>query len=299
MAILLFISVNLFGQNSTDTVEVEVENVKLKISGFTAEDFIRLTQKDTSFYRAFKNLRIFPHQEISNVFVYEKDGNEKATLIRKSKHVNQNNYAWIEILSEKTEGKYYDKKGIPRYFTGKMFDRVFFPKDTSFASNTISNPYEQKEPLDKSRMEKYYEQLKAFMFSPGKKVDGVPFIGYKLDIYGEEMRPNYDFTLDKVLYQDSIPCYLFSSKRKENVNQNKVVIQYLDTYYDRRTMQVICRKYYIRDRNLAFDFDIKMDIKLQLIKNEYFPSLIIYDGEWDVPFKKPERMRFEIKTKLD
>ena len=292
------LSLPITAQKSVEDT-VKVKAIKLKFNGFTPEYFIRLTQKDTSFYRAFKNLKIFPHYETSEVFVFEKDGDEKASMTRLSQHFNKKNYNWIKIISENTEGKYYDKKGEPRYFTGEMFDRVFFSKDTSFASNTVKSPYEQKAPEDRSKTEKYYEQLKAFMFSPGQKIEGVPFIGYKLDIYGEEMRPYYDFSLDKVLYEDSIPCYLFSSKRKEAVDKNKVVIQYLDTYYDRRTMQVICRKYYIRDRNLAFDFDIKMEIKLQLIGTEYFPSTIKYKGEWDIPFKKPERMSFTITTKLD
>lgn len=279
-----------------DTVKVAA--VKLKIKQFTAEDFIRSTQKDTSFYRAFKNLKIFPHQEKSAVKVFKKNGEGKASLLRKSTHHNENSLAWIVINNEKTTGKFYNRKGEHNYFTGEMFDRVFFFKDTVFASNIVENPYQQQQPVEKGKIEKYYEQLKAFMFSPGKKVDNVPFIGYKLDIYGEKMRPYYDYTLEKVYYQDSIPCYLFSTKRKTDVKERKVVIQYLDTYYDRRTMKVIARKYHIKDSNLAFSFDIKMEVHLQLIAEEYFPSLILYKGEWDIPFKKPERLGFKIKTTL-
>lgn len=276
-----------------------IDTVSLSIkSGFTAEDFIKSTKKDTSFYRAFKNLRVFPHSQESIIWVFDKKAGEKATLKRSSKHFNKNNYSWIKILSEKSEGKFYKKNGTHHYFTAEMFDRVFFPADTIFASNTVDNPYRQQKPQERSKTEKYYEQLKTFMFSPGTGVDGVPLIGDKLDIFSPEMRKYYDFTVNKVNYLDSIPCYLFACKRKKEFSENKVVIQNLETYYDRRTMNIIARKYQIKDNNAMFRFDIKMDIRLIKIKNEYFPKLIRYDGFWDVPLKKQEKISFEIKTNL-
>jgi len=281
----------------------EIDTVSVRIKGFTAEDFIKSTKKDTSFYRAFKNLKIYQHQQYAKVLVLSKkkeDGEniEKASMWRKTTHHNKNNRAWITVDSETTKGKFYKKNGEHRFFTGEMFDKVIFYRDTVFASNTVSAPYVQKKPNDRSKKEKYYEQLKTFMFSPGTGVKGVPFIDQKLNIYSEKMRPYYNFTLKKVNYQDSIPCYLFESRKKNDVKESKVVIQYLQTYYDRRTMNIIARKYRIKDRTILFDFDIIMAVHLIKIKKEYFPSSIKYLGNWDVPFKKRERLRFEIKTKL-
>jgi hypothetical protein len=220
-------------------------------------------------------------------------------MTRQSKHHNIDNQHWVTVTDEKTAGKYYSKKKEPRYFTSKMFDRVFFQKDTSFASNTKTKAYVQKAPEEKGKIEKYYEQLKTFIFSPGIKVEGVPFIGNKLDVFGEKMKKRYDFTLEKVKWKDTIPCYLFSVTRKKDVSHNKVVIQSLNTYYDRRTMKIISRNYHITESTVAFSFDISLNIHLQLVDGEYFPSLISYIGDWDMPFKKREKLSFEIRTHLE
>ncbi|MFT6715667.1 MAG: hypothetical protein ACJA0Q_000294 [Saprospiraceae bacterium] len=281
----------------------EMDTVSVRVKGFTAEDFIKATKKDTSFYRAFKNLKIYNHVQLSKVLVLSKKSNEenkieKASLQRETTHHNKNNKAWVTLNKESVNGKYYKRNGDFRFFTSEMFDKIFYPKDTVFASNLVSSSYAQKKPGDRSKKEKYYEQLKTFMFSPGTGVDGVPIIGDKLDIFSEEMRPYYDFTLEKVTYQDSIPCYLFICSKKGTIKERKVVIQYLKTYYDRRTMNIIARKYRIKDKTILFDFDIRMAVHLQKIGNEYFPSIIKYVGNWDVPFKKRERLAFQIKTKL-
>jgi len=43
-----------------------------------------------------------------------------------------------------------------------------------------------------------------------------------------------------------------------------------------------------------FDFDVKMDIALKTIGEKYVPEFISYDGQWDVPFHKPEISKFNI-----
>jgi hypothetical protein len=280
-----------------------IDTVSVKVKGFTPEDFIRSTKKDTSFYRAFKNLKIYNHLESSTILILTKESSdenkiEKASLKRQTNHHNAENKSWITLTNESVKGKYYKRNGDHRFFTSEMFDKIFFSKDTVFASNTVASPYIQRKPADRSKKEKYYEQLKTFMFSPGTGVNGVPIIGDKLNIFSEKMRPYYDFTIEKVSYEDSIPCYLFICRRKTKIKENMVVIQYLKTYYDRRTMNIIARKYRIKDKNILFDFDIKMAVYLQKIGDEYFPSVIKYMGNWDVPFKKRERLAFEIKTKL-
>ena len=59
--ILLFYPILIFAQYKADNdiLDVKLDTVSITHSGFTVEDFIRMTKTDTSFYRAFKNLRIF------------------------------------------------------------------------------------------------------------------------------------------------------------------------------------------------------------------------------------------------
>ena len=288
---------NTFSQ-TLDYGTYQFDTVPIKMKPLGVEDFIKAIQKDTSLYRAFKNLRVFNHLEYSKVAVMDKKGGEKALLSRTTKHHNKNNFSWVTVEKEKVEGKYYDRKGEHRYLTARMFDYVFLPQDTAFASNTVLNPYKQKDMDDLSTMDKYYEQLKTFVFSPGTGVDGVMFIGDKLDIFSKEMRPLYDFSLDKITIEDSIPCYKFLCKKKDEVSDQKVVIQYIETIYDRRTMNIIRRKYRVVDSHLAFDFDITMSVELQKIGNEYFPVFVKYAGDWDTILQRRERIGFTIYTKL-
>lgn len=286
----------LWGTQNLDTLAI-------KNKAFTVEDFIDMTKKDTSFYKAFKNMRMINHKEYSKVVVHEKKEVEgekqiKASMKRTSLHTTKGKVANIEILKETTKGKYYKRKGKHRYFTGEMFDHVFFPPTPMEANNIVKGGYQQQEPEKKGRLNKYYEQLKTFMFSPGTGVEGVPLIGDKLNIFTKEMRPYYDFTLEKVNNKDGIACYKFVCKKKPEVKDSKVVILFIETFYDRRTMNILSRRYQIKDKTILFDFDIKMWVELQKIDKDYFPKEIRYLGNWDVPLKKRERLAFVIKTEL-
>ena len=62
-AILTFLFVwsqSSISQNIYDTALVDTVSLKYK-KGFDIQDFIKMTKADTSFYRAFKNLRMYPH----------------------------------------------------------------------------------------------------------------------------------------------------------------------------------------------------------------------------------------------
>ena len=171
--------------------------------------------------------------------------------------------------------------------------KFFFPKDSFELKNIVGKAYEQKQPVAKTREEKHYEQLKTFIFSPGTGVEGVPIIGRNLDVFDGKTRKFYDFTISKVSFKDTVPCYLFSVQKKKSVKDSKITIEYIHTYYDRRTMNIIARNYRIIDNTVLFSFDITIKIELDKIKNEYVPLLIQYQGEWDIPLKLPERMYFK------
>jgi|TARA_B100000795_G_scaffold265853_1_gene248233 hypothetical protein len=273
-----------------DTIGISVSN------GFAAEDFIRMTKKDTSFYRAFKNLKLFPHISNSEVKIYDKNWGQIAKMNRTADHFSNGKIGWIKVIDENTDGKFYNRKGEYKYFTAEMYDKVFFEKGRFRVSNNVDSAYAQQEVENRSKEEKYYEQLKTFMFSPGLGVEGVPFIGYKLNIFDGKMTKYYDYLLEKTMFRDSIPCYKFTVKIKDGVKKEKVVITNLTTFYDRRTMKVIARSYALKQTTIMFSFDIQMFILLGLQFDEYLPLEIKYNGAWDVPFKKPERISFKMKS---
>lgn len=287
---------SISGQNDfyTDTTNIDTISITAK-AGFDVQDFIRMTKKDTSFYRAFKNLKLYPHQSKSIVNIYDKRWEKKANLNRSAHHNSNGKQGWISDIKETTDGKIYNRKGEHKFFTAEMYDKVFFQKGKFPVGNTVGDEaYQQKEAANRSKEEKYYEQLKTFMFSPGTGVDGVPLIGKKLDIFDGKMVKYYDYTLEKTKFRDSISCYQFTVKAKEGLRNDKVVITELTTFYDRRTMKIIARSYSLKQSTAMFSFNIQMFILLGLQFNEYLPLEIKYNGEWDIPFKKPERISFQM-----
>jgi hypothetical protein len=49
--------------------------------------------------------------------------------------------------------------------------------------------------------------------------------------------------------------------------------------------------------NLAFDFDVQMNIEMSYFGEDLLPTKITYQGNWDIPFKKEERASFLVLHK--
>lgn len=280
-------------QNIYDTALVDTVSINYK-KEFDVKDFIKMTKADTTFYRAFKNLRMYPHISNNAIEIFDKEWSEVGKINRSANHFSNGSLAWVTITNEETNGKVYKKDGSHKYFTAEMYDKVFFKKGKFQVNNIVQGAYSQEKMKGLSTKDKYYEKLKTFMFSPGTKVKGVPFIGKKLDIFSEKMTKYYDFTIEKTFFRDTIPCYKFSCKKKLDVPDKKVTITRLVTFYDRRTMNIIARTYALKDITPMFSFDMKMFIELNYNFGEYLPVKIKYNGEWDVPFKKSEQIKFEM-----
>ena len=293
LAFLLFYNSSISAQNVYDTAIVDTVAIKYR-KGFVVDDFIQMTKVDTSFYRAFKNLKMFPHISNNEIEIFDKEWSEVGRINRDAKHFSNGTKGWIEITQEKTNGKVYKKNGTHKYFTAEMYDKVFFEKGSFPVNNSVKNSYSQEKMKGLSTKDKYYEKLKTFMFSPGTKIKGVPFIGKKLDVFSERMNKYYDFTIEKTFFRDTVPCYKFSCIKKNDVPNSKVTITRLITFYDRRTMNIIARSYALKDITPLFSFDMSMFIELNYNFGEYLPATIKYNGEWDVPFKKTERIKFKM-----
>lgn len=287
-----------FGAKSQDYFDwIQLDTLVLKVNkDFNTEDFIKLVQKDTTFYKAFKNLSFYEHRSTTQIDVLDTENNEKASLTRKSSHFHKNDSTWVVIDSEKVNGKYYKKNGSNKYYTGEMFDRVFFKTDTVYyPNNFVSDTYVQKEW--NSRSEKHYEQLKKFVFAPGGEVKGVPIIGNKLEIFSPKMRQYYDYKISVVDYQGT-SCYKFTCRKKKEVKEDKVVIQFLHSYFDRKTMSVIGRDYLIKHNTALFDFEIFISVKMKRDnKDNYLPIELKYTGWWKLPFKAAEVLTVEMINK--
>lgn len=254
-------------------------------------ELIRRVISDSSFYQAYINMRFYPHHFSSRLTVFNKGEEEQAKLRREAKLSRYDRMAWITIENESTNGKLYKRNGEHKYLTAEMFDEVFYPKGRFYPSDRITN-MEQAE-TGESKFEQYKAQLKKMLFNPGQEISTVPFIGDKVAIFSDEMIQYYDFHIYFTQYEGR-SCYVFEIKEKEGNKPNDTVIKSMITYFDQESMNVVMREYVLTNDIFLFEFDIKIKVMNQLINKVPVPKRMEYDGYWNVLFKSPEIIQFQI-----
>lgn len=268
-------------------------------NGFDVEEFIRLVQHDRSFYAAFRRLRFTNYRAENEMTFFDKKNQQLAAYQSLTTQAIDVNCRSMKILSEKTQGNFYDKKKDYRYYTAKLYDRVFFTH-----GRVCANTQESKDSLglneDTHGLEKYYQELKRLIFLPGEKAE-IPIIGGRTEIFSPKLRPFYDYQITIKPFGDNGPeCYVFVVKVKTEYLQrkeNRTIIKYMETYFERKTLQVMGRKYEMDYQGALFSFDVTMNISLMKLAGKYLPQKVNYQGRWDVPFRKEERGKFSCLIK--
>lgn len=269
--------------------------VSASLEDFDVADFIRQVEEDTTFYQAFINMRYFPHDITSAMAVYEKNESERGTLERKARQFRStDDMMWVEVYYEKMNGKMKKRNGEWRYLTAQMYDELFFP--TSKERVSTYEPSKNQELVKGSAIEKHKAQLKRMMFNPGAEISNVPLIGDKMAIFSDEMMEYYNYSIYAADWKDSIPCVVFSCYAKEGL-EDKTVIRDLTTYFDRDTHEVLSRDYHLVNHSILFDFDITMKVTNTRTDGWLVPEHIKYSGYWNIPFKKPEIISFQLKCR--
>jgi hypothetical protein len=123
-------------------------------------------------------------------------------------------------------------------------------------------------------------------FNPGKKIKGLPFISGKTEIFDESMADKYDMNIDYRNY-NNLPCYVFTVKVKEN-KKSDVVIDEMTTWFNEKTFEIVARNYYISYDAGVYDFNVNMEVQMTKAGDLLVPSLLRYNGNWKVIFKKRE-----------
>ncbi|MEO6136218.1 MAG: hypothetical protein ABIP35_13760, partial [Ginsengibacter sp.] len=179
----------LVGGNYVSLSEIVLNN-KLDVPSF-----IDRVKNDTTFYKAFKNLRILGYTSINDIRMVDKKGNVQASLQSKIRQYRTSNCRKMEVLSETTTGDFYDTDGGLNYYTAQMYAGLFFTKDSVCGETNIVKGSEFS-TSGLSGMEKHKEQLKMLFFNPGKKINGLPFISNKTPIFDETMTDKYNMSID-------------------------------------------------------------------------------------------------------
>lgn len=261
-------------------------------NGFDISHFIHLIQQDTTFYKAFKTLRLFTYNADNDIRVYDKKGKTiKASLKSETKQVFREGCRVMHVLEEKTTGDFYNKDGSYRYFTAALYANLFFTKGKICGENNIVKGSLEREGSGKNRMQKSIIQLKHLIFNPGEPVEGVPFISKKIGIFEPEIAKHYHFYIKSASINGE-DCYLFEAIPQKG-HEGKVVIKEFKTWLRISDYAIVSRDYTMNYNIGIYDFDVKMHVDLTKIKNQLLPSLITFDGNWHVWTKKREIVKFK------
>ncbi len=261
--------------------------------GFDVEEFIRLVMEDKSFYQAFHNLRFIDYSAKNEMTFYNKKGGQKASYSSVTRQTATGLCRTMEVLEETSSGNFYKRKGQYKYYTARMFDRIFFTHGTACEEDRAP----KIEDEDARGIEKHIYELKRLMFQPGQEVN-VPFIGSKTAIFDEQLAPYYDYAITSATFAGK-DCYLFTASVKPEFTDHKVdktIIKHMETYFEKSTFQVVGRNYHMFYRGALFDFDVAMRVLLKKVNGQYLPTKIEYQGSWNIPTKKPEISRFSMEV---
>lgn len=252
--------------------------------------FISQVKNDTTFYKAFKNLRLLGYTAWNDIRLRDKKEHVKASLLSKTRQHRAAGCRTMEVLTEKVSGDFYETDGSYRYNTAEMYAGLFFTKGSVCGESNIVKGVDFR-PKSRHGMARHKEQLKMLFFNPGKKIPGIPFIGDKINIFDPEQAANYDFIIDYGDYEGQ-SCYIFSIRVKEGLSgsqRNSVVIDSMITWFNAKTMEVMARNYDMSYDAGVYDFNVHMEVQMTHFGSYLVPRLLRYIGNWDVMFKKRER----------
>lgn len=271
---------SLIGKKVITLSNVVIDN-KLDVPGF-----IRKIENDSSFYKAFLNLRILGYTALNDVRMLDKKGALKASLRSKTKQYRKHGCRFMNTIEESSTGDFYTDDHQYNYYTAQMYASLFFTKDsvcheTNIVAGTRFNP------KSKSGMEKHKEQLKMLFFNPGKRITGLPFMSNKTAIYDDDIADAYDMDIDMDVL-DGKPCYIFHQKVKPG-KEDRVVLDEMTTWFQVADMEVMARTYKLSYDAGFYDFKVDMEVQMTQFNGLTVPALISYTGNWKAILKKRER----------
>jgi hypothetical protein len=293
LSLLLILMVSLstiFAQQRDTTVHVDgnyitlseiVVNNKLDVASF-----IDRVKNDTTFYKAFRNLRLIGYTSLNDIRMLNKDGNTQASLRSKTRQYRTGNCRKMETIEQTSTGDMFNAAGNFNYYTAEMYAGLFFTKDSVCGEDNIVKGHDFS-TSGLSGMEKHKEQLKMLFFNPGKKINGLPFISNKTEIFDESMADKYNMNIDLKDY-NKVPCYVFTIKVKDD-KTSSVVINEMTTWFNEKTFEIVARNYSLSYDAGVYDFKVDMEVQMTHFNNLLVPSLLRYNGNWKAIFKKRER----------
>jgi hypothetical protein len=291
LVLLLLCGLNGYNQEiqrfTADTIKtIQLDStVNITAERLSVETFIRAVTTDTSFYQAFRNMKKYAFTAENSIYTYDKKNKVTGRLYRKVKR--QTSAPWLQYVVKQDTGHLFKKNGKYQLYTAEMFDYIFM---NAYQSAYSDGPSAVGKASGANAG--YKEKLKTLIFSPGRPVKGLPFIGDKTEIFTANMRQYYDYAFSSGTYLDSIPVYRFKVTVKPDLSswtKGSLMIKELTTIFDKRNFEILGRYVDMKYSNMLFDFDVQMNIEMRYFGEEKLPAKISYQGNWNVPLKKQER----------
>lgn len=278
-----------------DTIKTIIIDSAVNITAkrLSIETFINAVINDTSFYQAFRNMKKYSFIAENRVYTYDKKNKVEGSLYRKIRHSNNGQYK-VAYLAKQDNGKMFKRNGKYRLYTTEMFDYIFM---NAYNTDFVAAPANGEKT---GKNESYKNKLKTLIFNPGRPIKGVPFIGKKTEIFTANMRQYYNYSFHSGTYLDSIPVYRFKVVVKpdlSNWTKDGLMIKELVTIFDKRDFAILGRYVDMKYDNIAFDFDVQMNIEMGYFGDDKLPTKITYQGNWDIPLHKEERASFLVVHK--
>lgn len=280
-----------FNPDTIITVVID-SDINIHSHRLNAQDFIDAVLADTGFYQAFRSMKKYSFIAENYIYTYDKRNRIDGKIYRKLKHTNIGTKHSIQYLAKRDSGNVYKKNGKYQLYTVNMFDYIF--------TNAYNADYGRASPLQSSgggKDQSYRSKLKTLIFAPGHRVDGIPFVSSKTEIFSPDMRQYYNYEFARGTYLDSIPVYRFKVIQKPTTDNSDVVIKELTTIFDMRTFEILGRYVNLKYHNMFIDFDVQMNMEVEKFNGELVPTKITYQGNWDIPFHKTEKASFLIVQK--
>jgi hypothetical protein len=289
--ICLCVPLSLFGQHKNDTtVKVDGKLITLAEivinSRLNVPSFIERVKNDTTFYKAFRNLHILNFTALNDIRMVDKKGDVIASLKSRIKQLRNGDCRTMQVLEESTTGDIYDRNKNFNYYTGELYAGLFFTKGKVCGETNIVKGREFS-TQGLSGMAKHKEQLKMLFFNPGKKINGIPFMGDKTEIFSPNMADKYDMSIDMEEHNKT-SCYIFKIKVKDD-KRSDVVIDEMTTWFNDKTFEIVARDYSLSYNASVYDFKVQMQVEMTKVGGLLLPSLLRYNGDWKAIFKKRER----------
>ena len=79
--------------------------------------FIERVKNDTTFYKAFKNLRVLGFTSLNDIRIIDKKGKQQAGLQSKTRQNTANGCRTMDVLNETTDGDFYDANKNYNYYS--------------------------------------------------------------------------------------------------------------------------------------------------------------------------------------